>query len=87
MENPLDHTKWVLNYNCRDGIPGQKNGWDCGLYAVHALFCFALQAPLAEITPERIHFYCQKLILYLLDEDNSRDIMLPDYNWYQKVQL
>jgi Ulp1 family protease len=82
----LDGKKWHINANCGE-FPRQTNTWDCGLYAIHMGFCCALQAPFTEITPHQIHTYCQKCILYLLDDDKTNDIMLPNCNWHQKVHL
>ena len=90
IESPLDSTEWVFNYHrplAMGGLPGQRNGFDCGLYAVHVVFAFCLQAPLSKITRERVHLYQQKLLLFLLDDDDSRDILIPDYTWYDKFRL
>jgi hypothetical protein len=84
---PLDTKGWVFNYGQKQGIPKQANGWDCGLYATHVGFAFALQAPLSEITPERIHTYRQKLLLYLLDGQPTRNILMPITCWYEDLQL
>jgi hypothetical protein len=42
---------------------------------------------MSEITRERVHLYRQKLLLYLLDDDDSHDIMIPYYTWYDKFRL
>ena len=84
LGTPLDGKKWHITANCGEGAPRQTNMWDCGLYAIHMGFCCALQAPFnTEITPHQIHTYYQKRILYLLDDDKTNDIMLPDCNWHQ----
>ena len=69
------------------GLPHQTNGWDCGLYAVHVGFALAMQAPFSEITKARINIFRRKLVLYLLADDDTRGIMLPDYAWHERVQL
>ena len=90
LETPLDQKEWTFTSQRatkHGGLPTQTNGWDCGLYAVHVGFALATQAPFSEITKERIHLYRRKLVLYLLDGDDTRDIMLPDYSWNERVQL
>ena len=49
--------------------------------------CVLLFRLLYQITPHQIHTYCHKCILYLLDDDKTNDIMLPNFNWHQKVHL
>ena len=87
LEEPLNRKDWVFNCGRSPGMPRQQNGWDCGLYAIHLGFAFGIQAPLLEITKERVQLYRQKLILYMLDGDCTRDILLPSYHWYEEVKL
>ena len=90
MESPLDLKEWTFTSQRtkrHNGLPSQTNGWDCGLYAVHVAFALAVRAPFSEITKERVNLFRRKLVLYLLDDDDTRDIMLPEYAWHERVQL
>ena len=87
LNTPFDSKTWYITANCGKVAPRQTNTWDCGLYAISMGFCCALQALFTEITPHQIHTYCQKCILYLLDDDKTNGIMLPNCNWHHKVHL
>ena len=83
LQVPLPIEEWTFTNN-RKEQPYQSDGFNCGLYAVHIGFAFGLQAPMKEVTKKRINKFRQKLILYILDGNPTRDILLPKYQWYEE---
>jgi Ulp1 family protease len=60
---PFDHSQWLFCYRRGDELaaPGQRNGWDCGLYATHYGFCLGSQASFLDMMPEHIDLYRHSL--------------------------
>jgi hypothetical protein len=86
LETPLLREDWIFTSD-HEGNPFQSNGWDCGLYAIQVGFVLGLQVPLSKITPQRIHKYHKKPILYLLDRNEASNIMLPLYHFHEELLL
>ena len=86
LQAPLPIEEWTFTNN-RKEQPKQSNGFDCGLYAIHIGFALGLQAPMKEVTKKRVNKFRQKLILYILDGNPTRDILLPKYQWYEEFMV
>jgi Ulp1 family protease len=82
LQEPLDRSQWVFWMKRNQSVvPGQRNGWDCGLYATHYGFCLGSQASFSDMTPERIDLYRKRLILYMLDGSPESNILMPQLSW------